>query len=168
MKINENTLLEGHKVVLFPYNANYLPRYHEWMKHHELQHLTDSEPLTLEQEYDILICFFCFFLPECTFIILDKQRWADPSIEEEQFMVGDLEIMIAGDAQCTYLKSNSKSKAEQISTVSLCCGLYISVISCVYLFISEHYISLVFYRAQLQRQGHWEGGETHDDGLQLQ
>lgn len=26
MKINENTLLEGHKVVLVPYNANHVPR----------------------------------------------------------------------------------------------------------------------------------------------
>lgn len=54
----------------------------------------------------------CVFMSECTFIILDKQRWADPSVEEEQCMVGDvnifltdptdlsvaeLEIMIAGD-----------------------------------------------------------------------
>lgn len=56
--------------------------------------------------------------PECTFIILDKQRWADTSVEEEQCMVGDvnifltdptdpslaeLEIMIAGDAQRFYM-----------------------------------------------------------------
>jgi len=51
---------------------------------------------------------------ECTFIILAKQQWADGSVEEEQCMVGDvnifltdptdptlaeLEIMIAGDAR---------------------------------------------------------------------
>lgn len=49
---------------------------------------------------------------ECTFIVLDKQRWTDSSILEEECMVGDvnlfltdpsdlslaeLEIMIAGD-----------------------------------------------------------------------
>lgn len=49
---------------------------------------------------------------ECTFIVLDKQRWTDPSMSEEECMVGDvnlfltdpadpslaeLEIMIAGD-----------------------------------------------------------------------
>lgn len=78
--------------------------------------------------------FFCYFLnsvlPECTFIILDKQRWADASAEEEQCMVGDvnifltdptdpslaeLEIMIAGDV---YLK-DKKAKAYQTSTVNL-------------------------------------------------
>nr|XP_020443090.1 N-acetyltransferase 9-like isoform X1 [Monopterus albus]XP_020443091.1 N-acetyltransferase 9-like isoform X1 [Monopterus albus] len=149
------------------------------MKCPELQHLTASEPPTREQEYDMQWSWREDD-DNCTFIIFDKQRWAVPSIEEEQCMVGDvnmfltdptdlslaeLEIMTAGDAQCAYLKSDSKSKAEQISTVSLCCGLYISVISCVYLFISGHYIPLVFYRAQLQRQGHWEGGGTRDDAL---
>uniref|UniRef100_A0A3Q3K5D8 Uncharacterized protein n=1 Tax=Monopterus albus TaxID=43700 RepID=A0A3Q3K5D8_MONAL len=130
-------------------------RYHEWMKRPEFQHLTASD---WREDDD-----------KCTFIVLDKQQWADPSIEEEQCMVGDvnmfltdptdlssaeLEIMVTGDAQCAYLKSDSKSKAEKISTVSLCCGLYISIISCVNLFISGHYIPLVFYRAHLQRQGH--------------
>ena len=54
----------------------------------------------------------CALLPECTFIILDKHLWSDPAAQEEQCMVGDvnmfltdpsdlslaeLEIMIAGD-----------------------------------------------------------------------
>lgn len=54
-----------------------------------------------------------FLFPECTFIILDKQQWAAGIVEEEQCMLGDvnifltdptdqtlaeLEIMIAGDA----------------------------------------------------------------------
>ncbi len=66
--------------------------------------------------------------PECTFIILDKQRWADGSVEEEQCMVGDvnifltdptdpslaeLEIMIAGDV---YLYKIKKKKAEAYHT----------------------------------------------------
>lgn len=31
---------------------------------------------------------------ECTFIVLDKQRWADPGVEEEQCMVGDVNIFL--------------------------------------------------------------------------
>uniref|UniRef100_A0A3Q3JNN6 Uncharacterized protein n=1 Tax=Monopterus albus TaxID=43700 RepID=A0A3Q3JNN6_MONAL len=173
MKINENTLLEGHKVVLVPYNANHVTRYHEWMKCPELQHLSASEPLTLKQGYNM----------QGSWREDDDSKTSSAvnvHTEHEQCMVGDvnmflmdptdlpsaeLEIMIAGDAQCAYLESDSKSKAEQISTVSLCCGLYISIVSCVYLFISGHYIPLVFYRAQLQRHGHWEGGDTHDDAL---
>lgn len=53
------------------------------------------------------------FYTECTFIILDKQRWTEPGAEEEQCMIGDvnlfltdptdstlaeLEIMIAGES----------------------------------------------------------------------
>lgn len=56
--------------------------------------------------------FYATTFSECTFIILDKQQWVDPSVEEEQCMVGDvnifltdpkdlsvaeLEIMVAGD-----------------------------------------------------------------------
>lgn len=93
MKINENTLLEGHKVVLVPYNAEHVPRYHEWMKSPELQQLTASEPLTIEQEYDMQRSWR-EDNDKCTFIILDKHRWADSSVEEEQCMVGDVNIFL--------------------------------------------------------------------------
>ncbi|XP_022598429.1 N-acetyltransferase 9 [Seriola dumerili] len=93
MKVNENTLLEGHRVVLVPYNAEHVPRYHEWMKSPELQQLTASEPLTLEQEYDMQRSWREDD-DKCTFIILDKQRWADPGVEEEQCMVGDVNIFL--------------------------------------------------------------------------
>nr|XP_040033342.1 N-acetyltransferase 9 isoform X1 [Gasterosteus aculeatus aculeatus] len=93
MKINENTLLEGNKVVLVPYNAEHVPRYHEWMKSPELQQLTASEPLTLEQEYDMQRSWREDD-DKCTFIILDKQRWADSRVDEEQCMVGDVNIFL--------------------------------------------------------------------------
>ncbi|XP_068439472.1 alpha/beta-tubulin-N-acetyltransferase 9 [Clinocottus analis] len=93
MKINENTLLEGNKVVLVPYNAKHVPRYHEWMKSPELQQLTASEPLTLEQEYDMQRSWREDD-DKCTFIILAKQQWADGSVEEEQCMVGDVNIFL--------------------------------------------------------------------------
>ncbi|XP_029977764.1 alpha/beta-tubulin-N-acetyltransferase 9 [Sphaeramia orbicularis] len=93
MKINENTLLEGQRVVLVPYNAEHVPRYHEWMKSAELQQLTASEPLTLEQEYDMQKSWREDD-DKCTFIILDKQQWANPEVGEEQCMVGDVNIFL--------------------------------------------------------------------------
>ncbi|CAJ1080035.1 N-acetyltransferase 9 [Xyrichtys novacula] len=93
MKINENTLLDGNKVVLVPYTEEHVPRYHEWMKSPELQQLTASEPLTLEQEYDMARSWREDD-DKCTFIILDKQRWADSRVEEEQCMVGDVNIFL--------------------------------------------------------------------------
>ncbi|XP_012718170.2 N-acetyltransferase 9 isoform X2 [Fundulus heteroclitus] len=93
MKINENTILEGPRVLLVPYNEEHVPRYHEWMKSPELQQLTASEPLSLQQEYDMQKSWR-EDEDKCTFIILDKQRWADPGVEEEQCMVGDVNIFL--------------------------------------------------------------------------
>ncbi|KAK3528822.1 hypothetical protein QTP70_011601 [Hemibagrus guttatus] len=111
MRINEDTLLEGSNVVLVPYNTEHVPRYHQWMTSDELQKLTASEPLTLEQEYDMqrswrededidlfIVTFHFVEHPyrkiKCTFIVLDKQRWTDPSISEEECMVGDVNLFL--------------------------------------------------------------------------
>ncbi|XP_038164741.1 N-acetyltransferase 9 [Cyprinodon tularosa] len=93
MKINENTLLEGNRVLLVPYNEEHVPRYHEWMKSPELQQLTASEPLSLQQEYDMQRSWREDG-DKCTFIVLDKERWADPGVEEAQCMVGDVNIFL--------------------------------------------------------------------------
>ncbi|KFV16042.1 N-acetyltransferase 9, partial [Pterocles gutturalis] len=53
MKINQNTVLQGKRVTLVPYTSAHVPRYHEWMQSEELQRLTASEPLSLEQEYEM-------------------------------------------------------------------------------------------------------------------
>ncbi|KFP36220.1 N-acetyltransferase 9, partial [Chlamydotis macqueenii] len=53
MKINQNTVLRGKRVTLVPYAPAHVPRYHEWMRSEELQRLTASEPLSLEQEYEM-------------------------------------------------------------------------------------------------------------------
>ncbi|XP_017289427.1 N-acetyltransferase 9 [Kryptolebias marmoratus] len=131
MKINENTLLEGKTVVLVPYNEEHVPRYHEWMKSPELQQLTASEPLSLEQEYDMQRSWR-EDNDKCTFIILDKQRWAEPGVEEEQCMVGDvnifltdptdlsvaeLEIMIA---EPTY---RGRGIGKEVTSIMMCYGV---------------------------------------------
>jgi len=45
--------LEGEKVILVPYMKDHVPKYHEWMQDPVLLSATGSEPLTLEQEYDM-------------------------------------------------------------------------------------------------------------------
>ena len=40
-------------------------------------------------------------MPECTFIILDKQLWTDPGVEEEQCMVGDVNIFLTDPSDPT-------------------------------------------------------------------
>ncbi|SPO19777.1 related to N-acetyltransferase [Ustilago trichophora] len=53
MKINRNTVLAGHKVILVPYRKQHVPRYHEWMKDPLIQEQTASEPLSLDEEYEM-------------------------------------------------------------------------------------------------------------------
>lgn len=45
--------VEGEKVVLVPYMREHVPKYHEWMQDPSLLQATGSEPLTLDQEYDM-------------------------------------------------------------------------------------------------------------------
>ncbi|XP_032640982.1 alpha/beta-tubulin-N-acetyltransferase 9 isoform X2 [Chelonoidis abingdonii] len=77
MKINQNTVLQGKKVTLVPYTSAHVSRYHEWMKSEELQQLTASEPLSLEQEYEM------------------QRSWQeDADSTEEDCMVGDVNLFL--------------------------------------------------------------------------
>nr|CAH7755607.1 unnamed protein product [Callosobruchus chinensis] len=53
MYINKDTTITGKNVILIPYKKDHVLKYHIWMKSEELQKLTASEPLSLEEEYDM-------------------------------------------------------------------------------------------------------------------
>ena len=53
MRTNWTTQIVGSKVVLVRYREAHVDKYHKWMKSEELQELTGSEPLTLEQEKEM-------------------------------------------------------------------------------------------------------------------
>ncbi|XP_043861143.1 N-acetyltransferase 9 isoform X1 [Dromiciops gliroides] len=94
MRVNQNTMLLGQKVILVPYTTEHVPRYHEWMKSEELQRLTASEPLTLEQEYAMQHSWR-EDSDKCTFIVLDAEKWqAQPDSAEENCMVGDVNLFL--------------------------------------------------------------------------
>ncbi|XP_063315128.1 alpha/beta-tubulin-N-acetyltransferase 9 [Pelobates fuscus] len=92
MRINEDTVLRGQRVLLVPYEPHHVPRYHEWMKSEELQKLTASEPLTIEQEYNMQRSWR-EDSDKCTFIILDALKW-EQGCPEEQCMVGDVNLFL--------------------------------------------------------------------------
>ncbi|XP_044309926.1 N-acetyltransferase 9 isoform X1 [Varanus komodoensis] len=93
MRINQNTVLQGKKVTLVPYTSLHVPRYHEWMKSEELQRLTASEPLSLEQEYEMQ-CSWREDADKCTFIVLDTEKWSRQATTEEECMVGDVNLFL--------------------------------------------------------------------------
>lgn len=43
----------GEKVILVPYMKEHVPRYHVWMQDPAILQATASEPLTLDQEYEM-------------------------------------------------------------------------------------------------------------------
>ncbi|TBU22212.1 GNAT domain-containing protein [Dichomitus squalens] len=55
MKANEKTVILHPDVILVPYRYDSIiaSKYHEWMTSEELRELTASEPLTLEEEYEM-------------------------------------------------------------------------------------------------------------------
>uniref|UniRef100_A0A8C9G5L4 Alpha/beta-tubulin-N-acetyltransferase 9 n=1 Tax=Pavo cristatus TaxID=9049 RepID=A0A8C9G5L4_PAVCR len=93
MRINENTVLRGKKVTLVPYSPAHVPRYHEWMQSEELQRLTASEPLSLQQEYEMQRSWRDD-ADKCTFIVLDTERWSEQARGDEECMVGDVNLFL--------------------------------------------------------------------------
>ena len=53
MKLNYETQLVGEKVRLVPYRREFVDKYHKWMQDPYLQEMTASEPLSIEEEYEM-------------------------------------------------------------------------------------------------------------------
>merc|ERR1719356_1696011 len=98
MRLNERTTLIGDRCILVPYEASMVPTYHEWMLDSELQEMTGSEPLSLEEE-EAMQCSWREDEHKLTFIILDRNRQVDPAsgtYVEGGAMAGDVNIYFGG------------------------------------------------------------------------
>ncbi|XP_053393219.1 N-acetyltransferase 9-like protein isoform X2 [Mercenaria mercenaria] len=93
MKCNANTKITGCKLILVPYEKEHVLRYHEWMKSEELQTLTASEPLNLEEEYQMQQSWREDD-NKCTFIVLDKEKYEENGNNEIDGMVGDVNLFL--------------------------------------------------------------------------
>ncbi|XAR55291.1 hypothetical protein NMG60_11035325 [Bertholletia excelsa] len=86
--------LEGEKVILVPYMREHVPKYHEWMQDPALLQATGSEPLTLDQEYEMQHSW-TQDPQKKTFIILDRDLVVGEFVHENahtEAMVGDVNI----------------------------------------------------------------------------
>ncbi|XP_071964292.1 N-acetyltransferase 9-like protein [Antedon mediterranea] len=93
MRINENCRIIGKRVVLVPYKESHVDKYHKWMTSQELQELTASEPLTLEEEYAMQKSWHVDE-NKCTFIVLDKEKWKQTETKEDDCMCGDVNLFL--------------------------------------------------------------------------
>ncbi|XP_043688752.1 N-acetyltransferase 9-like protein [Telopea speciosissima] len=118
--------LEGEKVTLVPYRREHVPRYHEWMQDPSLLQATGSEPLTLDQEYDMHLSW-TQDPNKHTFIVLDKQLvvgeffHGDPHVEA---MVGDVNIYMndlddAQTAEIEIMIAEPKSRGKGLGEESV-------------------------------------------------
>ncbi|KAL4240299.1 N-acetyltransferase 9 [Mactra antiquata] len=100
MKTNQNTKIEAGNVYLVPYERGHVLKYHEWMKSEELQQLTASEPLTLDEEYKMQESWRNDN-NKCTFIILSKEVYNKSCQNEIDSMVGDVNLFLNDDEDLT-------------------------------------------------------------------
>jgi len=95
MKVNQNIKIVGNNVILVPYRESHVAKYHQWMLSEELQKLTASEPLSLEEEYQMQKSWI-EDEDKCTFIVLDKETYLLTGSEEES-MVGDTNLFVEAE-----------------------------------------------------------------------
>ena len=100
MKLNIKTKIEGSKTILVPYREHHVLKYHKWMSDTELLALTASEPLSLDEEYEMQKTWQNDE-NKLTFIILNKSDWKgdEKNKNEIECMIGDVNAFLSSSSE---------------------------------------------------------------------
>ncbi|KAG5928035.1 hypothetical protein E4U42_001381 [Claviceps africana] len=103
MRVNQSTAVKAGKVLLVPYEARHVPKYHTWMQDPAIQEATASEPLTLQEEYENQRSWRASH-DKLTFIVCEAPAGAASSAvvragvaDAEERMRGDVNLFIYED-----------------------------------------------------------------------
>lgn len=111
MRDNRSVQLIGKQLALVPYEAKFVPKYHEWMTDPFLLQMTASEPLSLEEEYEMQTSWR-EDPKKCTFIVLVKDNTAtedgklagDSNGDDEEIsrMAGDVNLFLSFEERVAF------------------------------------------------------------------
>ena len=91
MRENWNLSIAGNGILLVPYRHKFVAKYHSWMKDPFLLESTASEPLSLDEEYEMQR-LWRDDPRKCTFIVLAKP--CDEISSELDCMAGDVNLFM--------------------------------------------------------------------------
>ena len=128
MLINWETTIQGSKVVLVPYRREHVPKYHEWMKSEELQELTGSEPLSLEEEFRMQETWRRD-PDKCTFIVLSQVMW-ESELNKLQ-LLGSLNLCVTRGKQRTIFSLILSKNILRVRMSSVLIYPVSGVLSCI-------------------------------------
>ncbi|WRT63391.1 uncharacterized protein IL334_000296 [Kwoniella shivajii] len=153
MRLNENTVIFGDRVVLVPYRAEHVPTYHEWMKSPELLELTASEPLTYDEELEMQrkwhldedkLTFILLSRPESSTSI-PKSRVLNPNEIPQCKMIGDVNLFLPdgkdGEGECEIMIASKEDRRKGYAIEAL--SLFLSYLTCTLPLEPNHLIARI-------------------------
>ncbi|XP_017974786.1 PREDICTED: N-acetyltransferase 9-like protein isoform X2 [Theobroma cacao] len=81
--------LEGQKVIMVPYMEAHVPKYHVWMQDPALLQATGSEPLSLQEEYDMQLSWNQDPLTMVGDVNIYMNDLDDPQLAEIEIMIAE-------------------------------------------------------------------------------